>query len=348
MRSGESVLRKWEAPRASELGETVEAFLDKLGGPAWIHVPGSDRSRSRVVTTLLHGNEPSGVRALYRWLHAERTPIVDMVFFVGSVEAAIRPPGFHFRFLPDAKDLNRCFREPFEGKEGRLAFTLLQELRTLRPEALIDLHNTSGRSPAYGVTTRVGPSQMALTSLFSNQLILTDLRLGTLMEVVEEEWPTIVIECGGASSSESDQVALEGLQRFVSESDILQADWKNKGVQVYRNPIRVELCEGRTVAYQSSPAANADLTLLPDVDKFNFDCVPSGEMLGWVGKSQGRVIVARGADGQDHTQDLFVEKDGCLVMAVPARILMMTTNPTMVTNDCLFYVLPVENPDHVI
>jgi len=341
MKQEAGVLRKWVAPRPPELGTSVEEFLQKLGGPAGIHVPGTDRSRIRVVTTLLHGNEPSGVRAVFRWLQAGTIPIVDMVFIVGAVEAAVAPPGFHYRFLPDAKDLNRCFREPFDGAEGRLAATILDWLRAISPEALIDLHNTSGRSPAYGVTTKVALPHLSLTSLFSNQLIETDLRLGTLMEATEDAWPTIAVECGGALSPESDRVAFEGLCRYASEPEILTIDLVNNPVRVYRHPIRVELCVGRTVAYESTPDRKADLTLLPDVDKYNFDCLDSGELLGWVGHPHLDVLVARGADGRDQTRELFIEDAGRLVMAIPARILMMTTNPTMAANDCLFYVLPV-------
>jgi len=342
MRRDLNVIWKWNAPRASELSATVEAFLDGLGGPVWIHVPGKDRSRTRVVTTLLHGNEPSGVRALHRWLRSESTPLVDMVCIIGAVEAAVAPPGFYYRCLPNVKDLNRCFREPFEGPEGRLTRTILEWLRVLGPEALIDLHNTSGRSPAYSVTTRVTLPHLSLTSLFSDQLIQTDLRLGTLMEATEDDWPTIVVECGGASSLESDQVAFEGLRRYVAEEDVLEHASASSHVRVFQHPIRVELCKGRNVTYESSPNWNVDLTLLPDVDKYNLDCVQSGEMIGWVRPSYLDVLLARGGDGQDQTRELFLEDAGRLVMAKRARILMMTTNPTIAAKDCLFYVLPVD------
>lgn len=342
MKSDTTVIREWNAPRATELGDTVEDFLERMGGPTWIHIPGQDRSRTRVVTTLLHGNEPSGVRAMYRWLCSELIPAVNIVCIIGSVDAAMAPPGFHYRFLPQEKDLNRCFRVPFDGPEGRLAGTILQWLHQVSPEALIDLHNTSGRSPVYGVTTRITPANLSITSLFSDELIQTDLRLGTLMEATEDDWPTVVVECGGAASLESDRVAYEGLLRFVSEENVLGHESASHRVRVFQHPIRVELCEGRKVTYQSSPSRNVDLTLLPDVDKYNLDCVQAGEMIGWVGASYDDVLLARGADGRDRTRELFLEDSGCLAMAKPARILMMTMDPAIAVNDCLFYVLPVD------
>ena len=60
-------------------------WLESLGGAtAWL-VPGRDRSRTRVVTTLLHGNEPSGFVALHDWLRSGPQPAVDSLLIVGNV-----------------------------------------------------------------------------------------------------------------------------------------------------------------------------------------------------------------------------------------------------------------------
>ena len=114
-------MRVLKAPRSEEVPPGVEEFLRWLGGPAAIRVPGRDRSRARAVTTLLHGNEPSGVRAVHAWLRSGALPAVDALLFVGAVPAALEPPGFALRSLPGAADLNRCFLAPFEGPDAELA-----------------------------------------------------------------------------------------------------------------------------------------------------------------------------------------------------------------------------------
>jgi hypothetical protein len=72
-----TALRVRAAPRGDELAATPEAFLAWLAQPTLFRVPGRDRSRTRVLATLLHGNEPSGLRGLHRWLRAGAPPAVD-------------------------------------------------------------------------------------------------------------------------------------------------------------------------------------------------------------------------------------------------------------------------------
>ena len=99
-------IRVFDSPSPSGVPPTAEALLRELGGPAWIRVAGRDRSRTRAVVTLIHGNEPSGLRAVHAWLRSGAQPAVNAVFFIASPAAALEPPGFAFRTLPGKLDLN--------------------------------------------------------------------------------------------------------------------------------------------------------------------------------------------------------------------------------------------------
>ena len=336
---------EWTDPKARDVGATVEEFLMRLGGPTWIFLPGQDPSRTRAVTTLLHGNEPSGVRAIFQWLRSGTRPRTNLACFIGAVEAALAPPGFAHRQLPERRDLNRCFRMPFEGHDGRMAAGVLDRLRAINPEALIDFHNTSGRSPAYGVSTRLGEPQKALTSLVSDHLIVTDLRLGTLMEATEDDFPTMTAECGGAGDARSDQTAMTALRTYATADSLWDAPHRYAQVKTFHHPIRVSLEAGRQVAYGASLVPDADLTLRKDADQFNFGVLDQGETLGWVRDSSSGVVVARDAKGHDRTRELFAVVEGRLLVAQASRIMMMTTNPQIAMSDCLFYCLPVSSSE---
>ena len=89
-------------PIQSELQADFTQFLLSLTGPTVIDISGKNPSKSRVITTLLHGNEPSGLIAMHRWLTQEGeipTPEVNLRFIICSVEAASTGSLFTHRFL---------------------------------------------------------------------------------------------------------------------------------------------------------------------------------------------------------------------------------------------------------
>ncbi len=344
MNRGRNSLLTFEAPSPSEVGKTVEEFLEYLGGPAWLYFPGEDGSRTRALSTLLHGNEPSGVRAVFEWIQSRKRPAVNLVCFIGAVEAALARPYFATRFLPGRKDLNRCFREPFEGPEGDIAAEALSRLRRAKPEALLDLHNTSGTSPCYAVSTRRSPAHESLARLFSRHFILTDLRLGTLMEATEETFPTLTIECGGARDSQSTTVATEGFFRYATADRVVGSDDYEPGMAVLKHPIRVELGDGARVAYRAAPDPDVDITFQPGVDRYNFGEVQAGQVLGWLGARGLSALIAHDAQGRNRIHDIFAARDGTLEVVQRTRFFMITTDPAIARSDCLFYAIPAETP----
>lgn len=203
--------------------ETIEAFLASLGGPTWLHIPGKRNDRCRVVTTLLHGNEPSGAMALHRWLREGRQPAVDLHCFIASVEAALTGPLFTHRMLPGHPDLNRCFKAPFAGREGAIARECMAHIEQLQPEAVVDIHNTSGDGPAFGVSACDKPAHNALAACFTHRMVITDLRMGALFEATRDALPMVTVEVGGNQEEAAHQTAYEGLCHYAGSDDVLRA-----------------------------------------------------------------------------------------------------------------------------
>lgn len=335
------MIRIIEAPSPADVGPTVDAFLEWMGEPSWLHIPGQDRSRCRAFVTLLHGNEPSGIRALHQLIYSGLCPAVDLVCFIGVVQTALGPPLFSRRNQERFRDMNRCFRAPFQGEEGEIARQLLRELRTARPEALVDMHNTSCPSPPYGVSTRLDAAREGLISLFASILIHTDQRLGALIEATEDDFPTVVIEAGGSADAEADLLALRGLEQYFTAESLPKSP--PVPVTVLSHPIRVELREGARLAFDTGPVPGADLTLRADFDRRNFSVVEPGEVLGWLGPAGLNVLGARDGSGRERARELFAVRDGCLHAARPLQPLMVTTDPMIARSDCLFYVVETED-----
>ncbi len=337
--SNSNVLDYLNDPSPRTLGRSPVEWLERLHKPTVVRVTGRDRSRTRAMATLLHGNEPSGLLALHQWLLEQHTPAVNMLFFLGGVYPAKIPPRFSMRQLPAGRDLNRCFKEPFEGEEGAIAEAMLAELHSANPECLLDVHNTSGTGPSFAVSITNDAAHQALTSLFTDRLIMTDLRLGALMEFSEQEVPTVTIECGGSQDDHAHQLAYDGLVRYASRPDVLSLEKADWDVNVLRNPIRVELTPDATIEYRLEPSGHADLTLPPDIEHRNFGIVLPDEPLGWIGNKGLSILTAISHNRIENMEQVLRVKDGQIYPAQAIKAFMITTNPVIAKSDCLFYAV---------
>lgn len=328
--------------RATELGslpDSAEAWVQQLGRATFIRVSGRDRSRTRIVATLLHGNEPSGIRAVHAWLRAGVEPATNAAFYIGSVEAALASPAWSHRSLPDARDANRSFAPPFSDAEGERARELLALIEAVPLEALVDVHNNSGLSPAYGVGTRSGAEHMALTALFADRYVLSDLRLDTLIEATEPLVPSVVIECGRAGDAVADAVALAGLERYLAAGELCPRGERSVAMEVLHRPIRVRLQPEVRLAFGAAPVVGADFTIRADVDRHNFGSVEPGTVLGWLGPSRVWPFDARGGDGVEVSAALFASEDGIVRTRCAMIPIMMTLSVDIARSDCLFYAV---------
>lgn len=326
-------------PLATEIGHNVEAFLQGLAGPTCFFLEGEDTTRTRALVTLLHGNEPSGAMAVFRWLKSCQRPAVNVVCIVASVAAALESPLFSHRMLPRARDLNRCFRPPFDDAQGELAEEILEILHMHHPEAVVDMHNTSGSGPSFGVCTHMDRQHDALTSLFTQRLIVSNLGLGALMDISEHSYPTVTVEVGGRLDDEAHELAYEGLCRFFQAETVLaqgEVDW---GLELLRDPIRLELMEHVTLTYAEQPSANYDITLKPDIEHHNFGGVTPDTLLGWASGSERRLFTALDAGGRCAVTRLVRIVDGKLYPAQPLKLFMITNNAAIAHSDCLFYAV---------
>jgi len=337
--SGEPLIRDLEPPYAPLLGESPEEFLNSLKGPSWFVVKGSGSGRPRAIMTLLHGNEPSGFRALRRWLASDPTPPVDIHICVASVEAASTPPLFTWRERRDGRDLNRAFRAPYEDYEGSLAKEILDRLLKLNPEALVDLHNTSGSGPSFGLAAVVDERHKRLSSFFSERMVRLGSSLGTLMEATVDVFPALIVECGGVPDSESDAVALQGIKAFT-ESESLWGGPETDTVEFYEKPTRIKLKKGLRLVYADSRSDEADLTLRDDIDRLNHGVTASGELLGWLHGQGLDALLPEGPAGGPALETMLRERDGRLETACEMKILLATTRSDIGVSDCLFYIIP--------
>lgn len=335
-----TLIRHWYSPSPEEVGQSLNEFIHRIGAPTRITLKGRDTSRARALVTLLHGNEPSGVKAIFHLLRERFQPAVDLHCYIIAVEAALLTPLFSHRMVPGKRDYNRCFKPPFDADhQGRVCRHLLEEIQALAPEAVVDMHNTSGEGPSFAVSRMYDKKHDRIVSLFTNRLIITDLRLGAIMETSTAELPVVTVECGGAYEETSDRIAYEGLRRFFGQDDIFAETEQDWGLEILSNPVRVELLPDAELEYGEEPRTRADLTLKVDIEHHNFAVVPRDTCLGWVSARGSQVIKALDPLLQDHFDTFYYVREGKLYTRASQKMFMITSNAEIAKGDCLWYAV---------
>jgi hypothetical protein len=324
-------------PSIDDLGRNCFNFLSHLGGPSVIHIDGKDNSRCRVVVTLLHGNEPSGLKAIHTLIQQDFLPITSLKIIIASVVAARTEPAFSNRMLPGQRDLNRCFSDSVFDLQGQLAKAIAEQINGFSPEAVIDLHNTSGSGPAFCVSIKDQPEHIALASHFTRRVIHTDIRLGSIMEQ-DFSCPIVTVEAGGAQDLDADHNAFLGLKSFLTAQNVFE---RKQYMEILHQPRRFEIHPDATICFADSPDASKDITIFQDVENLNFGVTQASHALGWV---NGKGLKHFNLD--DRNQDVstyFRMERGQLLTNCALKLFMVTTRADIAKSDCLFYFIKAEN-----
>lgn len=328
-------------PDQNHLKADYDQFLMSISGPTVIDISGKDQSRTRVITTLIHGNESSGLIASHRWLSAidsTSRPTTNLRFIFCSPEAASKSPRLSHRIVPGGMDLNRCFGKEIDYGYFKRAQIIEQAILDVSPEVVIDLHNTSGFSPAFSVSTAKNEMALSLTSLFCQSLVLSDIRLGALMEQ-DFGCEAITIECGSSEDAQSHEVAYMGIEKLANLDDISCCHHK-LNVDIYLKPLRLRLKPDVELSYNCTDEGRDGLTLCSNIEQHNFGVIRANQMLGWLddhGLGNLQVIDVK---GKDIIGEFFTLRDNQLVTKIDLDIFMATKNKDIATSDCLFYLVP--------
>ncbi len=355
-------IRLWENPPSNEIGNTVEEFLQILGQPTLLLISGKEHKELRAISTLLHGNEPSGLQAIYRWLKHGEKPATDILCFIGAVKTALTSPGFYYRHLPGQRDLNRCFVPTLPGAAPErddaqlVASEFVRLLDHFQPACLIDVHNTSGKGPAFAVSITADHAHIEIAALFTSRMIVTDLRLGALMELSSARLPIVTIECGGAKQEASADMASRGLARYLhrasvfTPSPVLTSPLSEQHSQLaafetLHNPIRIELKPSASIDYLNYKHPQNSITLLPTIEEDNFGIIGPDKQLGWVQGELDQQLKAVNSRGENVINLVLSVREGALYPARPIKMFMATTNASIAKSDCLFYVVDVDGKE---
>ena len=319
-----------------------EEVLERLGGPTLVRVPGTrpDR-RARVVSCLLHGNEDSGFRAVTELLRSGARFAFDLWVFIGNVEAALADGPFGHRYLDGQEDFNRIWgKQPASTPERRMAAAVLGELQAAHPEAVLDLHNTTGDNPPHAVVPAAASpgadDALALAAACTGLVLRWHLSAHTLMEAMTPTCPSIAVECGIAHRGEHAAVAAGVLDRFLRLDAVPGRAQPQRLVEMRE---RVAVRPGVRFAFGGRLGDGLDLVLTPGLDRENFGMLLAGTVVGRVAPGAPLPLQSVDMQGNDTTLDLFaVDGAGHVRLTRDVTPVMMTRSVVQTLRDCLFYV----------
>ncbi|WDE12177.1 succinylglutamate desuccinylase/aspartoacylase domain-containing protein [Thalassomonas haliotis] len=333
-----SEISYFKDPSPGSLPMDYQTFLLSLAGPTVIDITGQDASRCRVITSLLHGNEPSGFIAIHRWLTSEtRKPATNIRFIIASTEAACLSPLFSHRYMPGGKDLNRCFGSRENSGYYLRARLIADAINRVSPEIVVDLHNTSGSGPAFAACHGINANVLSLTSFFCETIILSAIRLGALLEQ-DFSCPTITVECGGCNDELAHELAYEGICHILT-CETTRYFHQEREVEVVYQPHRLRLKGDINLSYGGQYSGAPGLTLKAAIEQYNFTGARRGEVLGWLDHLGLDNLQLTDEQGKDIIGEYFSVSGHQLLCATEMRIFMATAIRDIAINDCLFYVI---------
>ncbi len=311
-----------------------ERLVDILPGPTLIHIAGRD-PQPLFVSTLLHGNEYSGLDAIQKVLrrHAGRGLHRSLLLFIGNIRAAAA----NVRTLSGERDYNRVWPgtlypdDPLASMAGQVYDYAAR--RNLF--ASIDIHNNTGFNPHYACVRKLEPKFIALAQLFSRIVVHFQRPVGTQAAAFANLCPAITVECGKAGVGSATEHAVELVEAALSISHLPDHPPAPHDVDLLRTYAIVRPPAGASFSFDGAPA---DFMFRPDIDRMNFSELEPGASFG--AARMGMRLEILPGDNEDHQPEEYFSYDGGEIRLTRSTLpAMLTLDPRAVKEDCLCYLM---------
>lgn len=189
------------------------------------------------VTAALHGDEINGTGAIRQLIQDDAFELLNGSLILVPVLNLLAFDR-HSRYLPDRRDLNRCFPgSPTGSLASRMAYTLFSEIVS-RSDYGIDLHTAAVRRTNYpnvrGDLSNADVRRLAET--FGSEIIINNKgpRKSFRREACVSGCPTIIMEGGEVCKVEPGivQAAVRGVKNVLRGFNMLDGELQRPAYQV--------------------------------------------------------------------------------------------------------------------
>lgn len=283
-------------------------------------ITGSKPGPVLFVSAAIHGDEINGVETIRRLLATKRLQNMSGTLIVIPV---VNVYGFNSRsrYLPDRRDLNRCFPGSSQGSlAGRIASVLRKEILDKATHG-IDLHTAAiHRANLPQIRACLDDDEVKRMALsFGTPVILNaNIRDGSLRQAaLEQKIPMLVYEAGEALrfSETAIKKGVRGILSVMREIKMLPT--KTTVIQ------KQKIYQARSSYWVRAPASG----LIQSKKKLG-DYVSQGDLLAMVFTPMGH-----------HRGDIIVPNEGVIIGE--------TTIPLVNEGDALYHIATFKDPESV-
>ena len=331
--ANKTMLRIYEQLPEGLLQRDAAHLHEILSGPSLIHLAG-EKSDTLFVSVLLHGNETTGweaVRELLKKFEARPLPR-SMCLFIGNVAAA------HYgqRHLDDQPDYNRIWKGDGDSAEEQMAQQVIEHVSKLELFAAVDIHNNTGKNPHYACVNRLDQSYLHLATLFGRTVVYF-IKPDTVMSMAMAPLcPAVTVECGQPGMPQGTSHVLDYLDACLHLSDFPKHPVTPHDIDLFHTVATVKVPAGLDVVFGNE---GADISLLPDIDRFNFTELPAGTAFGQVSAVGLQPFTVRDEQNRDVTARFFEINGHWIQTRTPVMPSMLTLDLEIIKQDCFCYLM---------
>ncbi len=308
----------------SEPGQLAEF----LSGPTLFKIQG-DQDPPLFVSTLLHGDEPTGFLAVQEILKkyvGQKLPR-SLWLFLGNIEAAQH----NLRHLPHQRDFNRIWNGG-SGPEHQLAQQVLDAARSKPLFASVDIHNNTGLNPYYACINKLEGPFLQLAKLFGPTMVYFTRPKEVISIAFSTICPAVTLECGKPGDAKGVRHAFNYLDLCLNLGAKALDREDSEDEQVYHTIARIIVPPAHTINFDPEETST-DFTFIPD-----FNEQPENTILGWRRNPSANLLV-QNEDGEEVSGDFLHYKGEEIRLKRSVVPCMFTTNADAVMDDCLGYLM---------
>ncbi|MDH5393385.1 MAG: M14 family metallopeptidase [Gammaproteobacteria bacterium] len=317
---------------AGFLDAAAEDMKRLLQTPSLIHLEGKN-PQPLFISTLLHGNEDSGLKALQIILKKfeNKTLPRALSIFIGNVSAAEK----NMRKLDAQPDYNRVWpgTDSDACEETRLMQRVVDVMKKRKPFASIDLHNNTGRNPHYGCVNRMSAQYLQLARLFSHTVVYFSTPKGVQSEAFSVICPAVTLECGKVGEKDGVSHAaryIETVMQLETLPDHVPGD-----IDLLHTVGRVTINTALDFDFDGS----GDLALDGSIELYNFRQVKENTRFATLMTNTTNAFDVWDDEGNNVYDEYFKLDGQHVVLKKTMMPSMFTKNTDIIRQDCLCYLM---------